>query len=78
MGLTACSDSTLEATYRKQTKGHIRKDKDDPLNTQVVRADSPFHAIHFHRVILDEAHSIKVGRWSIAVTILVVLTRRFL
>ena len=52
-------DSTLEATYRKQERGWTRKDKEED-GMVIIREDSPFHVIKFHRVILDEAHCIKV------------------
>ncbi|KAI9845705.1 MAG: DNA repair protein rad16 [Thelocarpon superellum] len=51
------SFSTLEVMHRKETKGLPRKDMDGSM--VLVKSDSPLHAIHFHRVILDEAHSIK-------------------
>lgn len=46
------SYSGLESTYRKQEKGWTRKDK-------IVKETSAIHSIDFHRLILDEAHSIK-------------------
>jgi DNA repair protein RAD16 len=52
------SYSTLEATHRKERKGWTRLDSDN--EKVLVKEDSPLHTIHFHRVILDEAHSIKV------------------
>lgn len=52
------SYSTLEATHRKERKGWTRMDEDD--EKILIKEDSPLHAIRFHRVILDEAHSIKV------------------
>ena len=42
-----------------------RKDAEDDEQTILVREDSPFHAIQFHRIILDEAHTIKVVSSSI-------------
>ncbi len=47
------SYNSLESMYRKQEKGFTRKGKS-------VKEDSIIHMIRFHRVILDEAHSIKV------------------
>jgi len=46
------SYNSLESLYRKQTKGWTRGE-------DLVKESSPIHAIHFHRLILDEAHSIK-------------------
>ncbi|KAH8177065.1 type III restriction enzyme, res subunit domain-containing protein [Sarocladium implicatum] len=46
------SYNSLESMYRKQEKGFKRK---DGLHLE----QSVIHAIHFHRIILDEAHSIK-------------------
>ncbi|KAG4438488.1 hypothetical protein IFR05_006011 [Cadophora sp. M221] len=46
------SYNSLESMFRKQEKGFKRKD-------QLFIEDSVMHKIHFHRVILDEAHSIK-------------------
>lgn len=48
------SYNTLESLYRKQEKGFQRKDG-------LYKAKSAIHSIKFHRVILDEAHCIKVG-----------------
>jgi DNA repair protein RAD16 len=42
----------LESVYRKETKGWSRGEK-------IVKEDSAIHSIDFHRLILDEAHSIK-------------------
>lgn len=52
------SYSTLEATHRKERKGWTRTDEND--DKVLIKEDSPLHSIHFHRIILDEAHSIKV------------------
>ncbi|KAI9834872.1 MAG: hypothetical protein M1819_002780 [Sarea resinae] len=53
------SYSGLESTYRKETKGWTRGEGK-------VKADSLIHSIHFHRLILDEAHSIKSRTTSVA------------
>jgi DNA repair protein RAD16 len=53
------SYNSLESLYRKQTKGWTRGD-------EIVKQDSPIHAIHFHRLILDEAHSIKSRTTGVA------------
>ncbi|KAH7318205.1 SNF2 family N-terminal domain-containing protein [Stachybotrys elegans] len=46
------SYNSLESMYRKQEKGFKRKDG-------IHKEKSLIHSIHFHRVILDEAHCIK-------------------
>ncbi|KAK5082779.1 DNA repair protein rad16 [Lithohypha guttulata] len=46
------SYSGLESIYRKENKGWAR-------GSGIVKEDSIIHAIKYHRVILDEAHSIK-------------------
>ncbi|GAO16974.1 hypothetical protein UVI_02044350 [Ustilaginoidea virens] len=46
------SYNSLESMYRKQEKGFKRKDG-------IYKEKSLIHAIKFHRIILDEAHSIK-------------------
>lgn len=53
------SYSGLESMYRKQSKGWSRGD-----NT--VKEDSVIHSIHYHRLILDEAHSIKSRTTGVA------------
>jgi len=53
------SYSGLESMYRKENKGWNRNDG-------IVKEDSILHAIHFHRLILDEAHSIKSRTTSVA------------
>jgi DNA repair protein RAD16 len=53
------SYQSLESLYRKETKGWTRGDN-------IVKEDSPMHAIHFHRLILDEAHSIKQRTTGVA------------
>lgn len=49
------SYNSLESMYRKQEKGFTRKNG-------LHKERSVIHQIHFHRVILDEAHNIKVSR----------------
>ncbi|TWU73372.1 DNA repair protein rad16 [Metarhizium rileyi] len=46
------SYNSLESMYRKQEKGFKRKNG-------IHKQKSVIHSIHFHRAILDEAHSIK-------------------
>ncbi|KAI4093228.1 MAG: hypothetical protein LQ344_003055 [Seirophora lacunosa] len=46
------SYSGLESIYRKESKGWKRDDG-------IVKENSKIHAIHYHRLILDEAHNIK-------------------
>lgn len=53
------SYQSLESLYRKEVKGWKR-------GYDIVKEDSPIHEIHFHRVILDEAHSIKQRTTGIA------------
>jgi DNA repair protein RAD16 len=53
------SYSGLESMYRKESKGWKR---DDGL----VKENSKIHAIHYHRLILDEAHNIKTRTTSVA------------
>ena len=50
------SYNSLESMFRHQEKGFRRKEE---LHFQ----KSVIHQIHFHRVILDEAHNIKVRIW---------------
>jgi len=47
------SYNSLESMFRKQEKGFKRKDG-------IHKEKSAIHQIQFHRVILDEAHNIKV------------------
>ena len=53
------SYNSLESLFRKETKGWSRGE-------DIVKEDSPIHAIHFHRLILDEAHSIKSRTTGVA------------
>ena len=53
------SYSGLESIYRKESKGWKR---DDGL----VKENSKIHALHYHRLILDEAHNIKTRTTSVA------------
>jgi DNA repair protein RAD16 len=53
------SYNSLESLYRKETKGWSRGE-------DIVKEDSPIHAITFHRLILDEAHSIKSRTTGVA------------
>ncbi|KAK5135904.1 hypothetical protein LTR08_004362 [Meristemomyces frigidus] len=53
------SYNSLESLYRKETKGWSRGE-------DIIKEDSPIHAIHFHRLVLDEAHSIKSRTTGIA------------
>lgn len=46
------SYNSLESMYRKQEKGFKRKNG-------IHKEKSVIHSIHFHRIILDEAHCIK-------------------
>ncbi|CAL5867768.1 uncharacterized protein PFLUO_LOCUS1988 [Penicillium psychrofluorescens] len=53
------SYSSLESMYRKQVKGWTRAGG-------TVKEDSVIHAIDYHRLILDEAHSIKQRTTGVA------------
>lgn len=53
------SYSSLESMYRKEQKGWSRVDG-------IVKEDSILHSIKFHRLILDEAHSIKARTTGVA------------
>lgn len=53
------SYNSLESLYRKETKGWSRGE-------DIVKEASPLHAIKYHRLILDEAHSIKQRTTGVA------------
>ncbi|KAJ5802225.1 DNA repair protein RAD16 [Penicillium pulvis] len=53
------SYSSLESMFRKQEKGWAR-------TGGVVKEDSVIHSIHYHRLVLDEAHSIKQRTTGVA------------
>ena len=53
------SYSGLESMYRKESKGWKREEG-------LVKENSRIHAIKYHRLILDEAHSIKSRTTSVA------------
>ncbi|EKV17490.1 DNA excision repair protein Rad16, putative [Penicillium digitatum] len=53
------SYASLESIYRKQEKGFSRGET-------MVKANSVIHAVHYHRLILDEAHSIKSRTTGVA------------
>jgi DNA repair protein RAD16 len=53
------SYNSLESMFRKQEKGWSRGE-------YLVKEASPIHAVHFHRLILDEAHSIKQRTTGVA------------
>jgi DNA repair protein RAD16 len=53
------SYNSLESLHRKETKGWSRGE-------DIVKEASPLHAIKFHRLILDEAHSIKSRNTGVA------------
>ena len=53
------SYNSLESLHRKETKGWSR-------GNNLIKEASPIHAIHFHRLILDEAHSIKSRTTGVA------------
>ena len=53
------SYSGLESVYRKENKGWNR-------DGGIIKEDSMIHALHYHRVILDEAHSIKSRTTGVA------------
>lgn len=53
------SYSSLESMHRKQEKGFVRGEN-------IVKSNSVIHAVHYHRLILDEAHSIKSRTTGVA------------
>jgi DNA repair protein RAD16 len=53
------SYNSLESLHRKETKGWSRGDN-------IVKEASALHAITYHRLILDEAHSIKSRTTGVA------------
>jgi DNA repair protein RAD16 len=53
------SYNSLESLHRKETKGWSRGE-------DIIKEASKLHAIHYHRLILDEAHSIKSRSTGVA------------
>ncbi|KAF1935805.1 helicase SWR1 [Clathrospora elynae] len=53
------SYNSLESLHRKETKGWSRGE-------DIIKEASLLHAIHYHRLILDEAHSIKSRNTGVA------------
>ncbi len=53
------SYSGVESIHRKEVKGWNREDG-------IIKENSMIHAIHYHRLILDEAHSIKSRTTGVA------------
>ena len=53
------SYSSLESMYRKENKGWNRNDG-------IIKEDSILHGLNYHRIILDEAHSIKQRTTGVA------------
>ena len=53
------SYNSLESLHRKETKGWSRGE-------DIIKESSPLHAINYHRLILDEAHSIKSRNTGVA------------
>ncbi|KAL2106050.1 hypothetical protein VUR80DRAFT_7378 [Thermomyces stellatus] len=60
------SYNSLEAMYRRETKGQVKKKDNDDSTIEVHKTDSVIHKIEFHRIILDEAHGIKTRNTSTA------------
>jgi DNA repair protein RAD16 len=58
------SYQSLESMYRRETTGHRKRSKNLDSEVEVVTQKSVIHQIHFHRVILDEAHEIKTRTTS--------------
>ncbi|RMZ70945.1 hypothetical protein GMOD_00008610 [Pyrenophora seminiperda CCB06] len=53
------SYNSLESLHRKETKGWSRGD-------DIIKEASALHAVHYHRLILDEAHCIKSRNTGVA------------
>lgn len=53
------SYNSLESVYRKETKGWSRGE-------DIIKEKSAIHSVHYHRLILDEAHSIKSRTTGVA------------
>ncbi|KDN45277.1 hypothetical protein K437DRAFT_224319 [Tilletiaria anomala UBC 951] len=53
------SYQTLERAFSKQVKGWRRKG-------EIIKEDSALHTIHWHRIVLDEAHNIKERATNVA------------
>ncbi|KAL8908758.1 MAG: hypothetical protein Q9207_000615 [Kuettlingeria erythrocarpa] len=53
------SYASVESIHRKEIKGFNREDG-------IVKENSMIHAIHYHRLILDEAHNIKSRTTGVA------------
>jgi len=62
------SYQSLESMYRRETTGHKKKAKNSEFEVEIVTKKSLIHQIHFHRVILDEAHEIKASYSPISCT----------
>lgn len=56
------SYNSLESMYRRETKGQVKKKDGDDSTVELHKKASVIHKIDFHRIILDEAHGIKVSR----------------